>query len=151
MLRVLSSVGITVSQFIHEIKYYMDNIQSDVNFLLKELDGIDEQRASFETVKILKNNFDAFRNYTAYFNTVVSANLIRELAPLNIREVVHSFISSMRYDAERLGIEFLPPKFSKIFLYTKPMHPSEWSSILFNFVSRAISMSVFIGFVRFIR
>lgn len=137
MLRVLSSVGITVSQFIHEIKYYMDNIQSDVNFLLKELDGIDEQRASFETVKILKNNFDAFRNYTAYFNTVVSANLIRELAPLNIREVVHSFISSMRYDAERLGIEFLPPKFSKIFLYTKPMHPSEWSSILFNFYTNA--------------
>lgn len=137
MLRVLSSVGITVSQFIHEIKYYMDNIQSDINFLLRALDGIDEQKASLETVKILRNNFDAFKNYTAYFNTVVSANLIRELAPLNIREVVHSFISSMKHDAERLGIEFLPSKFNKVFLYTKPMHPSEWSSILFNFYTNA--------------
>lgn len=137
MLRVLSSVGITVSQFIHEIKYYMDNIQSDVDFLLGELDGKDGEEKSFETVNILKNNFDAFRNYTAYFNTVVSANLVRELAPLNIREVVNSFIKSMNHDAERLGVEFLPPKFNRLFLYTRPMHPSEWSSILFNFYTNA--------------
>lgn len=132
MLRVLSSVGITVSQFIHEIKYYMDNIQSDINFLIRELSGKDEKNACLETVKILKNNFDSFKNYTSYFNAVVSANLVRELSPLNIREIVHSFISSMKHDAERLGIEFLPPKFNKTFLYTKSMHPSEWSSILFN-------------------
>lgn len=137
MLRVLSSVGITVSQFIHEIKYYMDNIQSDVNFLLSELDSKDSEKKSFETVQILKGNFDAFQNYTAYFNTVVSANLIRELAPLNIREIINSFISSMNHDANRLGVEFLPPKFNKLFLYTKPMHPSEWSSILFNFYTNS--------------
>lgn len=137
MLRVLSSVGITISQFIHEVKYYMDNIQSDINFLLGELDGRDDQKASLETVKILKVNFDAFNNYTAYFNTVVSANLVRELTPLNIREIVNSFITSMKHDAERLGVEFLPPQFHKIFLYTKPMHSSEWSSILFNFYTNA--------------
>ncbi|WP_312080221.1 sensor histidine kinase [Acinetobacter schindleri] len=137
MLRVLSSIGITISQFIHEIKYYMDNIHSDIDFLLVELEGEDDQHTSLETVKILKSNFDAFKNYTAYFNTVVSANLVRELNPLNIREVVNSFISSMEHDAERLKIEFLPPKFNKVFLYTKPMHPSEWSSILFNFYTNA--------------
>lgn len=137
MLRVLSSVGITVSQFIHEIKYYMDNIQSDIEFLLSELDGKDEETESLKTIRILKGNFDAFRNYTAYFNVVVSANLVRELVPLNIREVVNSFISTMNYDASRLGIEFLPPQFNKIFLYTKPMHPSEWSSILFNFYTNS--------------
>lgn len=137
MLRVLGSVGLTISQFIHEIKYYMDNIHSDINFLLNDLEGKDDQIAAFETVNILKGNFDAFKNYTAYFNTVVSANLIRELVPLNIRSVVHSFIDSMQYDAERLGIEFIPPKFNKVFLYTKPMHPSEWSSILFNFYTNA--------------
>jgi anti-sigma regulatory factor (Ser/Thr protein kinase) len=137
MLRVLSSVGITVSQFIHEIKYYMDNIQSDLNYLLTELDGKIAEERSFSTVKILKGNFDAFKNYTSYFNTVVSANLVRELMPQNIREIVHSFISSMTHDAERLGIEFLPPKFNKLFLYTRPMHPSEWSSILFNFYTNS--------------
>ncbi|EHU1557207.1 ATP-binding protein [Acinetobacter baumannii] len=137
MLRVLSSVGITVSQFIHEIKYYMDNIQSDINFLLQELDGKDDQKASLRTVEILKKNFDSFHNYTAYFNTVVSANLVRDLVPLNIRNVVHTFISSMEYDAQRLGIEFLEPQFNKAFLYTKSMHPSEWSSILFNFYTNS--------------
>lgn len=132
MLRVLSSMGLTISQFIHEIKYYMNNIQSDINFLLSELDKSEEQKHALNTVKILKNNFDSFNNYTSYFNTVVSANLVRELEPLNIRAVVNSFISSMQYDAERLGIKILQPKFHKNFLYTKPMHPSEWSSILFN-------------------
>lgn len=134
MLRVLSSVGITVSQFIHEIKYYMDSIHSDIDFLLKELD---DQEDSYKTITTLKKNFDTFQNYTAYFNTVVSANLIKELAPLNIRKVVNSFISSMQYDAQRLKIEFMEPEFNKIFLYTRPMHPSEWSSILFNFYTNA--------------
>lgn len=137
MLRVLSSVGITVSQFIHEIKYYMDNIQSDINFLIRELGHSDDQNPSLKRVEILKKNFDSFHNYTGYFNTVVSANLVRELAPLNVRNVVHSFISSMQHDAQRLDIEILTPKFNNIFLFTKSMHPSEWSSILFNFYTNS--------------
>lgn len=43
----------------------------------------------------------------------------------------------MQYDAQRLNIEFLEPEFNKVFLYTRPMHPSEWSSILFNFYTNA--------------
>lgn len=58
MLRVLSSVGITVSQFIHEIKYYMDSIHSDIDFLLRELD---DQKDSYKTVSTLKKNFDTFQ------------------------------------------------------------------------------------------
>ena len=129
MLRVLSSVGLTVSQFIHEIKYYMDNIQSDINYISK---AVEKDNKSSERMEILSNNFTTFQTYTSYFNDVVSQNVIRELAPLNLKYIVQKFINSIKNDAERSGIKLLEPKFNKLRLITKPMHPSEWSSILFN-------------------
>ncbi len=129
MLRVLSSVGLTIAQFIHEIKYYMDNIQSDIRFVSKAVENDEE---SSKRMKILGNNFAIFQTYTSYFNDVVSQNVVRELKPINLKHMVNGFIDSMESDANRAGIEFEPPKYNKLILITKPMHPSEWSSILFN-------------------
>ncbi|WP_296057150.1 sensor histidine kinase [uncultured Amphritea sp.] len=128
MLRVLSSVGLTVSQFIHEIKYYMGNIQSDIKYLNNKLDPSSEE---FERVNILKENFRNFHDYTAYFNDVVSANIVRELYPQNIRHVVTKFVNSICGDAKGSDID-IEPIFNGLWLYTRSMHPSEWSSILFN-------------------
>ena len=69
MLRVLSSVGLTIGQFIHEIKYYMDNIQSDIRFLISELE---HNKNAIDRLTILDNNFSSFRTYTSYFDNVVS-------------------------------------------------------------------------------
>jgi len=129
MLRVLSSVGLTVSQFIHEIKYYMDNIQSDIRYVSKAVENDDKSSAR---MAILTQNFTTFQTYTSYFNDVVSQNVIRELEPLNLKYIVQKFIKSISNDSERSGIKLLEPKFNKLRLITKPMHPSEWSSILFN-------------------
>jgi signal transduction histidine kinase len=134
MLRVLSSVGLTVSQFIHEIKYYMDNIQSDIRYVSK---AVENDKKSSERMAILTNNFTTFQTYTSYFNDVVSQNVVRELEPINLKYVVQKFIDSIKADAERGGVKFLEPKFNKLRLITKPMHPSEWSSILFNFYTNS--------------
>ncbi|WP_130537953.1 ATP-binding protein [Thiomicrorhabdus indica] len=134
MLRVLSSVGLTVSQFIHEIKHHMDHIRSDVSFLLDKLEGETEV---FERVCLLSENFDSFHNYTSYFNDVVSQNLIRDIRPQNMRSVISKFVKTMKLDAQKSNIEMLEPKFNRDWLYTKSMHPSEWSSILFNFYTNS--------------
>lgn len=134
MLRVLSSVGLTVSQFIHEIKYYMDNIQSDIRYVAK---AVESDEKSSERMAILANNFTTFQTYTSYFNDVVSQNVVRELAPLNLKHVIQKFILAIHNDAERVGINILEPKYNKLRLITKPMHPSEWSSILFNFYTNS--------------
>jgi len=133
MLRVLSSVGLTIAQFIHEIKYYMDNIQSDIRFLVIEL----QQQSALERINILNDNFSAFHTYTSYFDNVVSQNVIRELIPLDLRNVVKPFLNSISADASKSGINFEEPQFNKYRLFTKPMHPSEWSSILFNFYTNS--------------
>lgn len=134
MLRVLSSVGLTVGQFIHEIKYYLDNIKSDIKFLLKKLD---HDKNILDRVGILDNNFSSFYIYTSYFDGIISQNVIRELTPLNLNYIIPPFIESIKNDSIKAGIEFIEPIFNGTFLYTKPMHPSEWSSILFNFYTNS--------------
>lgn len=134
MLRVLSSVGLTVGQFIHEIKYYIDSIQSDIRYLLDRLQG--ESDLLIRT-KILDNNFSSFRTYTSYFDNVISQNVVRELRPLNLPHIITPFINSIKSDALKSGIKFEDPIIGSPYLYTKSMHPSEWSSILFNFYTNS--------------
>jgi signal transduction histidine kinase len=129
MLRVLSSVGLTISQFIHEIKYYMDNIQSDIRYVT---DAVKDDEKYSSRISTLKSNFTTFQTYTSYFSDVVSQNVVRELEPQNLKFIIQKFTQSILNDSERSGIEIIEPKFNKLRLITKPMHPSEWSSILFN-------------------
>ncbi len=134
MLRVLSSVGLTIGQFIHEIKYYMDNVQSDIDYIAKRLAN---DQSGVERAGILGQNFASFKTYTSYFDKVVSQNVIRSIYPLNLAHVVTPFVHALTQDAKKSGITFLPPVYSKPFLMTKAMHPSEWSSILFNFYTNS--------------
>jgi signal transduction histidine kinase len=130
MLRVLSSVGLTIAQFIHEIKYYTDNIKSDIEFLIKKLDS---DHVALTRLTVLENNFATFNNYTSYFDNVVSQNIIRELRPLDLRVITKDFIKSLQNENSNSSNSlFVEPVFKKFRLFTRPMHPSEWSSILFN-------------------
>lgn len=134
MLRVLSSVGLTVSQFVHEIKHHIDHVNSDISYLISELE---DNAEALERATILQSNFQSFSDYTSYFNDVVSQNIIRDIRPQNMRKVINNFVDTMSSDAAKAGINILPPKLNKDWLYTKSMHPSEWSSILFNFYSNS--------------
>ncbi|TAJ05810.1 GHKL domain-containing protein [Marinilabiliaceae bacterium JC017] len=134
MLRVLSSVGLSIAQFIHEIKYYIENINNDIEFLLKRLDQESEE---FKTALILKNNFSSFHTYTSYFDNVVSQNVIRELIPINMESMIKDFETSIKNEANRSGIVIEESGFPIYRVFTKPMHPSEWSSILFNFYTNS--------------
>lgn len=129
MLRVLSSIGLTVAQFIHEIKHYLENINGDISALMEILKNDSE---ALERLTILESNFKHFNDYTSYYDSVISANVINDLVPLSMHAVAKQFLKAMEGDAKKAGIELFEPSFSSNWLFTKPMHPSEWSSILFN-------------------
>jgi signal transduction histidine kinase len=134
MLRVLSSVGLSIAQFIHEIKYYMVSIRSDIDFLTENLKS---DSAALERTLILKSNFSTFHTYTAYFDDVISKNISIELEPLNMEEVVEDFTRSIKLEAERSGVKFLESEVPIYRVFSKPMHRSEWASILFNFYTNS--------------
>ena len=134
MLRVLSSVGLTVEQFVHEIKYYLNNMSSDMRFLKTRTAN---DPLAVERLQILDRNFSNFQSYVSYIDSAVANNVNRELRPLELREVVNPFVDSLKDDARKSGIEILSPEFNGYNLYTRPMHPSEWMSILFNFYTNS--------------
>lgn len=134
MLRVLSSVGITIGQFIHEVRDYVINMESDVKFLLEKLRA---DTVLTERLLILDKNITTFKSYTSYFDNVISQNVIRELKPIEIQNRVEYFWKSIHNDALKSNIMFNIPERKGSYLYTIPMHPSEWSSILFNFYTNA--------------
>lgn len=134
MLRVLSSVGITIGQFIHEVRDYLINMESDINYLLEKLQS---DAVLLERVLILDKNITTFQSYTSYFDNVISQNVIRELKPIEIQNTCEKFWTSINSDSTKSNIKFDIPDRKAFYLYTLPMHPSEWSSILFNFYTNS--------------
>lgn len=134
MLRVLGSVGLTIGQFIHEVKDYIINMESDINFLLEKLKS---DATVIERLLILDKNVATFQSYTSYFDNVISQNVVRDLVPIELQNTIEKFWSSIKNDAEKSGIIFNEPIRLAYYLYTLPMHPSEWSSILFNFYTNS--------------
>lgn len=134
MLRVLSSVGITIGQFIHEVRDYVSSMESDVKFLLEKLRS---NTVLTERLLILDKNITTFKSYTSYFDNVISQNVVRELIPIEIQNRAEYFWKSIHSDAVKSGIKFNIPIRNGVYLYTRPMHPSEWSSILFNLYTNA--------------
>ncbi len=133
MLRVLSGMGLQIGEFSHEITHYLPAINGDL-FQLKLL-GKDNEQIQ-QAVASLVLNFTQFKSYTSYFSTTISQNSQRELKPILLGEIVGEFIRTIKPNANRLFIEF-EVETRGTDLYTIPMHPSEWSSILFNFYSNS--------------
>lgn len=134
MLRVLSSVGITIGQFIHEVRDYLINMESDVRYLIEKLES---DSVLLERVLILDRNIASFKSYTSYFDGVISQNVVRELRPIDLQKSVENFWKSIENDSTKSGIIFHEPERNGAYVFTLPMHPSEWSSILFNFYTNA--------------
>ena len=128
LLRVLAALGITIGEFIHEIKQYQGALQHDIKYLANTT-SINEIHS---VAKTLKSNLDGLSTYTSYFDEAFSENIQRELKPIEIRSVVSALMTTINEDIKRRNITFEEPAFDGYHLYTIPMHKSEWASILFN-------------------
>lgn len=134
MMRILAGLGLVIGEFVHEIKNYFPGINAETNFLRKALKNNTE---GINRVNNLEKNFKAITTYSAYFDESISRNVFRELEPIELRDVVNRFIEVIQNNLERTQIKMEEPVFSGFDLFTIPMHPSEWSSILFNFFTNS--------------
>jgi signal transduction histidine kinase len=127
MLRVLAGLGLTIAEFTHEIIQYTPSI----NGYLYALGELQNDPKGIELIEKLTRSFKHFTSYTSYFNATVSQNVSRELKPILLSDVVRSFIDIINPDANKQNIAIKQEYFGYD-LFTIPMHPSEWGSILFN-------------------
>lgn len=129
MLRILAGLGLVIGEFIHEVHRFIPGFDAEISFLknaVKDIKGV------YERVELLGTNIKSFTSYTSYFDKAISRNVIRELQPIELRDVVKDFNTVIENNLKRANITFLKPEFDGYDLFTIPMHPSEWASILFN-------------------
>ncbi len=128
MLRVLAGLGLVIGEFTHEINQYLPAFAIDIKVLL---DKLKEGTEEYEIALRMQKRFHSFQVYTAYFDETISANVNRELKPIELRDAINPFIDSLGRDLTRSNIT-IEKEITGIDLFTCKMHPSEWASILFN-------------------
>jgi len=132
MLRVLAGVGLTIGEFIHEVKQFTPSFSGYIT-------NLKGKKLGPEVTSILSNMqdvFTSFQSYTAYFDATISQNVLRELHPIDLRDAVEAFEKIVKSDLVRRGIE-LKTEFKGWDLLTQPMHVSEWNTILQNLYSNS--------------
>lgn len=134
MLRVLAGLGLVIGEFVHEVKRFLPGFDTDTKYLKK---AVKDYAEALNRVERLELNIKSFTAYTSYFDRAISRNVFRELVPIELRNAVNDFWDNVRKDIERSGIIFHQPVYDGFDLYTVPMHPSEWASILFNFYTNS--------------
>lgn len=127
MLRVLAGIGLVIGEFVHEIEQFDTIFKSRIKFLKKQIVDL----LLLGKVDELEEAFLAYQSYTSYFRASVSQNAKREITPINLKMTVNSFFRQIEKNSNKANIE-IDKKFLNQYLFTCPMHPSEWLSILFN-------------------
>jgi signal transduction histidine kinase len=129
MLRVLASLGLTIGEFTHEIRHRLPPLFADARELARIGEADPKTR---QVADDLMTNLSTFRTYAAYFDAAISENVRRETIPLEIRDVIRNFVRVVQPAARTYDISVQQPRITGYRLFTCPMHPSEWVSILFN-------------------
>ena len=130
MLRVLAGLGLTIGEFVHEIKQFNSKIPGLIARLKRKDELFDD------TILKLERRLDDLFSYTRYFSTTISQNTNRKKEPIDILEVLDDFQDIISDDLESNNIAF-DLQINYYDAITLPMHRSEWTSILYNLYSNA--------------
>jgi len=134
MLRILASLGISISVFSHEVKGALTSFKSSLKDFLSTI-KIDEL-GEISLVEINSVNTRLF-DLSNYITTLISHSSTREKTNIPLHSVINSFIQQFDEYLNVRGISFEidvdPP-----FLRTHKMHRSEIDSVLFNFMTNAV-------------
>jgi signal transduction histidine kinase len=132
MLRILAGIGLSIGEFVHEIRQFGPTFQSELDTLIM----LAKDELIKKSVEGLQRNFEQFKTFAAYFDETIDQNKTRELKPIEIRDAVQGLLNVTRKSAEKNEIE-IDTYYEGYDLFTCPMHLSELNSILFNLYSNA--------------
>jgi signal transduction histidine kinase len=146
MLRVLAGIGLVIGEFVHEIEQFDTIFKSRIKFIRKRITN----DLLLGKVDELEEALLTYQSYTAYFRASVSQNVSREITPINLKITVNTFLKQIENNSKKANITIYK-EYCDQYLYTCPMHPSEWLSILFNLYTnskKAIRRSGNIGLIK---
>lgn len=133
LYRVLSSLGLAISEFTHEIQLCLLNLQLTSQNLEELSEGNPElQKAVFQ----FSENLSMMVAYTDFFDGTMRSNSNREKNNYDLRKLIKRFIKGMEPTTKRRGYKF-NATFDKWGIWTKKIHISEIMSIFMNLFTNA--------------
>jgi signal transduction histidine kinase len=136
MLRILSSLGLTIGEFVHEIGHLVPSLEGGVK-ALRQYHVREQNTQMSRTAQNLEQTVQLLASYSSYFHGTISSIASRDMVPQELGRVVRAFHRTVRKGMSRYGIVFDEPDIQGYDLFTCPMHESEWSSILYNLLSNS--------------
>ena len=133
MLRILSTLGMTVAEFVHEVRATITLATGDLADLLSG--GFQEPTKS--RLSRLKINLDMLAKYNDYFSAVVTSNESLSMRSVSADKIFQVFAAFANAIVTSKNIS-LDVKVDGYGVTSKPMHEAEWLSILSNFLSNSI-------------
>jgi signal transduction histidine kinase len=133
MYRVLSSTGLAIAEFTHEIQLYLNALTLSGKQLRRAVVGNDR---ALKSAGKIDSHISMLISYSDFFTSTIQNNSNRVKEPLELREVVQLFFSAMEPTITRRSYE-LVTAFQGDDFWTKPIHISEISSILMNLFTNA--------------
>ena len=132
MMRVLASLGITIGEFTHEVGISIETIKASINLL-----SAGESGELLNKTILIVDQISDFEAYLNYFDKTVRENVSRELRSVEIRDVVKPFLKVLEPKIQRQNL-VVTEQYNDYSLFMKPMHKSEWSSILINLFTNSL-------------
>lgn len=133
MYRVLSSTGLAIAEFTHEIQLYLNALTLSGKQLKRSVVGNEKAQ---KTAEKIDSHINMLISYSDFFTSTIRNNSNRTKEPLELREVIQSFFEAMSPTITRRSYE-LTTSFQGDDFWTKPIHVSELSSVLMNLFTNA--------------
>lgn len=140
MLRLLASLGLSISVFGHEVKGAKDAITARLALLTDAIDRVEDPKHAAELAKQragLEAAADRMFDIGGYIAGLMSSTESRQLRSLSIKGALERFAEQFADYMGKQGVAFevdvQPPG-----LRTTLMHASELDSILLNFLTNSI-------------
>ncbi len=140
MLRILASLGISLSIFSHEIKGAFDGVHTNIALLRKAIPDIkpnDIQKKIGERSTNVSKLIDKVFDLGGYISKLISRTNSRALKNVSLTNVIDGFSNQFGDYMQNYGIKF-SVKVDPPGLRTCKIHRSEIDSVLFNFLTNAI-------------
>ena len=140
MLRILASLGLSISVFGHEIKSATSLTSGTLSLLDVRLSKIDDTQLQTdlqEAVDSLRSAVGRVFDLGGYIEDLTSFTGTRKLKPVPVRGSIERFTKQFSSYLDKYGVSFdieVVPKS----LRTCPMHTSEFDSVLFNLLTNSI-------------
>lgn len=137
MLRILASLGISLSIFGHEIKGAIDSLNASITLQKMMLNKKGADPELIDGATSLQKASDRIFNVGKYIGQITAHNASRSLTSLHINAVIRDFMEQFNDHLKKKTINLILD-LSEEYLQSIPMHESELVSVLLNFTTNSI-------------